>query len=69
MKKSQILTNSIEIENLINSCLDLTEIAKTYCEFYYDKANETSALISLLEVVLNNQKVIKTKLDQLLINC
>ena len=53
------------IEEKVNITIDLLEVAKSYCEFHYDKANEVSNIFSILEIVLNNQKLIRNELDSL----
>ena len=46
----------IEIEKQLNSNIDLLEIAKDYCEFNIDKSIFASRLLSMLEIILINQK-------------
>lgn len=60
MKKIKDL---MEIEAQLNSTKDLTEIAYTYCVANYDKALEVSALVSILEIILNSQKEMIRELD------
>jgi hypothetical protein len=53
----------IEIERQLNVNIDLLEIAKAYCEFNNDKSDEISALIPILEIILDNQKNVRRSLD------
>lgn len=55
----------IEIERQLNTNLDLIEIAKAYCEFNFDKSDELCTLISVLEIILDNQKKATKALDYL----
>ena len=54
----------IEFEQKLNTNTDLLEIAKDYCEFNIDKNKSTSSLLSLLEILLHNQKQILSELDK-----
>ena len=54
----------IEIEKQLNSNIDLLEIAKDYCEFNIDKSIFASRLLSMLEIILINQKKISIDLDR-----
>ena len=53
----------VEIERQLDVNTDLLEIAKAYCEFNNDKSDEVSALISILDIILDNQKKVKSSLD------
>ena len=53
------------LEEQLNINIDLLKIAKDYCEFNNDNISSTSSLLSLLDIVLENQKIILSKLDKL----
>ena len=53
----------IKLEQRINTNIDLLEIAKDYCEFNQDKSC-ASSLLSLIEVVLTNQKKLISEFDK-----
>lgn len=53
----------VELERQLNVNIDLLEIAKAYCEFNNDKSDEISALIPILEIILDNQKNVRRSLD------
>ena len=55
------------MEEKINLSIDLLEIAKTYCDFNYDKSIEVPTLGSLLEIVLELQKELAKEYDNSLI--
>lgn len=55
---------TIEEKMIINT--DLLQIAKDYCEFNGDKSRTTSSLLSLIEVMLNNQKSINADFDEIM---
>ena len=57
------------LEEQLNINIDLLKIAKDYCEFNNDNISSTSSLLSLLDIVLENQKIILSKLDKLELNC
>ena len=57
------MKNNIEIEREIYLNTDLLEIAKDYCEFNIAKDDSLGTLLSLLEIMLHNQKKIIHKLD------
>ena len=65
MERFNELENIGSIENKIFSSLNLLELAKTYCEHNYDKADEILVLNSVLEIVLNNQKEVIREFDSL----
>ena len=52
----------ISIEEKVVNNINLLEIAKSYCEFNYEKADEIITLSFLLNTILNNQKEIFEKL-------
>lgn len=56
-----------EIEQKVNLVIDLLEIAKSYCEFNYDKSRELSALDSILEIIIKNQQDASQAIDGLYI--
>lgn len=53
----------IELEHQLNINMDLIKIAKTYCEFNFDKSDELCTLISILEVISDNQQKVTKALD------
>ena len=53
----------VELERQLNVNTDLLEIAKAYCEFNFDKSSELTALLSILEIILANQKKATDVLD------
>ena len=57
----------ISIEEQMNTNIDLLQIAKDYCEYNIDKANSYSALLSLLEIILNNQKNVIADIDKIML--
>lgn len=63
MEKTNKIEQIIDLEKLLNSNTDLLEIAKVYCESNCNKSPEVSSLISILEIVLKNQKNVIRKLD------
>ncbi len=54
------------LEQKMTLCSDLLEIAKTYCEFAYDKKNSVSALGSIIDVILTTQREIADRFDSML---
>lgn len=52
------------MEEKINLCINLLEIAKTYCDFNYDKTAEVPIIGSLLEIILNIQKELADDYDK-----
>lgn len=57
----------IDFEQKININIDLLEIAKDYCEFNNDRGMSTSSLISLIEIMLQNQKTLIADFDKVMI--
>ena len=55
--------NILNLEQKITFSIGLLEVAKTYCDFHYDKSQEFIALGAVLEVLLNNQKELASSLD------
>ncbi|DAB00349.1 TPA: hypothetical protein CPT89_08460 [Candidatus Gastranaerophilales bacterium HUM_11] len=53
------------IEEKVMLCIDLLEIAKNYCERNFDKGQELSAVGTILQVVLGEQKSLADSLDEL----
>ena len=53
----------IELERQLNANTDLLEITKAYCEHNFEKSNELSTLITILEIILDNQKKATKTLD------
>lgn len=60
-----ILNNLVQLEEKITLSLDLLEVAKGYCEYNFDKGQEVVAICSILEVVLEAQRELADKLDEL----
>ena len=58
------MENIIEFEQKMNTNIDLLEIAKDYCEFNLDKSVTPSTLISLIDIVLQNQKKLINDFDR-----
>ncbi len=59
------LNNLVQLEEKITLSLDLLEVAKGYCEYNFDKGQEVVAICSILEVVLEAQRELADKLDEL----
>ena len=55
------------MEEKINLCIDLLEIAKAYCDFNFDKSSEILTVRSLLNVILETEKEIAKEYDNSLI--
>lgn len=66
MENMKYIKEITDLEQKLNTGLDLLEVAKTYCEFNYDKADELSAISSVLDVVIQIQKSAAITLDNLL---
>lgn len=47
--------------------VDLLEVAKCYCEHNYDKSDELPVLVSVLEIILDVQKEVADRVDNLLV--
>jgi len=62
---TEILNN---VEQKINTNLDLLEIAKTFCDSNYEKATEIASLDSIIEIILANQKELTKDFDKFLIS-
>lgn len=65
MEKIIIIT---EMEQKLNTCTSLLEVAKVYCEHNYDKSNEINTISSIIDVILKNQNDIIGNLDKLATN-
>lgn len=59
-------TEISKIEEELRESIDLTEIAKTYCEFNYDKSVEISILGTILQIILDKQQILRDKIDEAL---
>ncbi len=57
----------MSIEEQMNVSADLLQIAKDYCEFNIDKSKSISVLLSLIEIVLNNQKNVIADIDKIML--
>ncbi|MCM1340094.1 MAG: hypothetical protein NC191_10525 [Muribaculaceae bacterium] len=66
MESVKYMEEITNLEQKLNTGLDLLEIAKIYCEFNYDKSDELSALNSVLEIIIQIQKSATSSLDKLL---
>lgn len=53
----------LNLEQKITFSINLLEVAKSYCDFHYDKSQEFIALSSVLDVLLKNQRELAGKLD------
>lgn len=62
----KMLTTITQIEEKITLSIDLLEIAKDYCEFNFDKGQEVVAIGTILKVVLEEQKELADKIDDLM---
>lgn len=58
----------MDIEQQINVNMDLLKIAKDYCEFNVDNSRKICSLMSLIEIILQNQKSIVSDFDKLTLN-
>ena len=58
----------MDIEQQINVNMDLLIIAKDYCEFNIDHSKKICSLMSLIEIMLQNQKSIVSNFDKLTLN-
>ena len=52
------------IEEQININADLLQIARDYCEFNIDNSKVVSPLLSLIEILLQNQRNIVVDIDE-----
>lgn len=59
------IINDLEEQTFLS--INLLEVAKTYCDFNYDKSDEITALGSIINIVLKNQKDVARKIDKFLI--
>ena len=55
----------LKLEERVYTNMDLLEIAKTYCEFNYDKSKEISVLNSIIDIIIENQKLITRELCEI----
>ena len=56
------------IEEQININADLLQIARDYCEFNIDNSKVVSPLLSLIEILLQNQRNIVVDIDEVKLN-
>ena len=56
------------IEEQININADLLQIARDYCEFNIDNSKIASILLSLIEILLQNQRNIVADIDEITLN-
>ena len=66
MENMKYIKEITDLEQKLNTGLDLLEVAKIYCEFNYDKSDELSAVSSVLDIVIQIQKSAAVTLDNLL---
>ena len=59
------MENISQIEEKININIDLLEIAKDYCEFHNEERKDLCSLMSLIGIVLKNQKMLISYLDKI----
>ncbi len=60
------LKNYTLLVEKVTLTLDLLEIAKGYCQYNFDKGQEIVALCSILEVILEAQRYLADKLDEMI---
>lgn len=60
--------NILNLEQKITFSIGLLEVAKTFCDFHYEKSQEFISLSSVLEVLLKNQKELAANLDRMITN-
>ena len=60
MKNTDILS---EIETRLATGLSLLEIIKDYCKYNYETPTDLSKLIPVMEILIDNQKIISNKFD------
>lgn len=58
----------IDIEEQMNINVDLLQIARDYCEYNIENSNVTNSLMTLLDVMLQNQKNIVAHFDKLMLD-
>ena len=56
------------IEEQININADLLQIARDYCEFNIENSKVASILLSLIEILLQNQRNIVADIDEITLN-
>ena len=66
-KYMQNFTEISKIEEELRESIDLTEIAKTYCEFHYDKSVEITTLGTILQTILDKLNTLRDRIDKALI--
>ena len=67
MELRNIAEEVAQIEERIILNIELLEIAKSYCEYNFDKASEVSTLGAILDVILREQKALADSFDGYLI--
>ena len=57
----------IDIEEQMNINVDLLQIARDYCEYNIENSKIASPLLSLIEILLHNQKNIVADIDEVVL--
>lgn len=65
MERTKQLDIFNNIERKVNFNIHLLKVAKDFCEFNFDKANEISTLFTILEIALAKQKEIASNFDNI----
>ena len=65
MEIGKYIENMNKIEEHVNLSINLLKVAKTYCEYNFDKAGEVSTLNSIIDIVLNEQKTLANDIDSI----
>lgn len=66
MELERIAEELSQIEEQITLNIDLLEIAKSYCDYNFDKASEVSSVGAILSVILKEQRALAEKFDSIL---
>lgn len=67
MENTLNLEKFARLEQKIAHGANLLEITKSYCELNYDQSKEIPALISILEVILDNQRMLMDAMEEILL--
>lgn len=59
------LKNIIELEENVMQSIDLLEVAKGYCEYNFERCSEVSKIGTIINFVLDKQKDLANKLDNI----
>ena len=66
MEMELSLKKICEIEEQVISKIDLLEIAKSYCDYHFEKGYELSALGTIISIILKEQKAIADSIDDIM---